>query len=203
MWLWMALVGCQEYQLYEPPVVPPAQPPAAADDGLGGPPDWQDCTQGFLGRYSNLTVDHPDVEPGEDPMPPAELEALDWWDTVAFTRYDASLDFGQGWWPVDEGLIDDPAYFSAHWVAWLRAWDDTEIEFILGSQDDSWVILDETELASIPGVHDYAQGTFVVNIDSGQYPLQVFYAHRAAESGLRFRVLSGDVSLCYPDFTDG
>ena len=41
-----------------------------------------------------------------------------------------------------------------------------------------------------------------MGIDSGQFPLQVRYAHRSGESGFRFRVLSGDVQICYPDFSD-
>ena len=37
----------------------------------------------------------------------------------------------------------------------------------------------------------------------GQFPVRVRYAHRkASDAGFRFRVLGGDVSVCYPEFPE-
>ncbi|NCG22116.1 MAG: hypothetical protein GWP91_24130 [Rhodobacterales bacterium] len=197
------LVGCAgDYAIHKPPVVPPAQPPGLPDQDWGGPPDWQNCQEGFLGRYSNLAFDHPDVEPGLDAEIPDDPNARDWWDNPSFQKYDGGLDFGGNWWPVDEGLQADPAYYSVHWVAWLRAFDDTPLEFVLGASDDAWVSLDDDILAAQPGVHEMASITYNVDVRSGQFPLVIRYAHRAGDSGFRFRVLSGDVAICYPDFSE-
>ena len=202
MWSLLALLGCQEYVLHEPPVVPPADPPGIPDGGEGGPPNWQDCQGGWLARYSNLTVEHPDVEPGDDPPVYVDPATLDWWDTVDFQKFEPALDYGQSWWPVDDGLAEDPAYFAVSWVAWLRAWDDTNLQFILGNSDDAWVHLDQNPIAERPGIQPYTDTIYAVDIESGQYPLWIRYAHRADDNGFRFRVIGGDVSICYPDFTE-
>ena len=197
------LWGCSgEYQLVEPPKQKPAVPPGLPDLGYGGPPNWATCGTGWLGRYSNLSKDHPDMEPAIDAEVVTDPDLLDWWDAPSHEEFVAGLDFGTNWWPIDDGLEEDPKYFAASWVAWLRATDDTTLEFIFGSSDDAWVHLDEDPIAELPGVHPFQQDIYQVNIDSGQYPIQVRYAHRSGNSGFRFRVLSGEVSICYPNFDD-
>jgi len=195
-------LGCQEYALREPDPVPPAQPPAPTDGGYGDPPNWQDCLTGYLGTYTNLPIEHADIEPPPDETATDDPTTLDWWDEKAFQRFDPTLDFGSNWWPVDEGLAADPAYFSVNWIAWLRAWDRTDIEISLGSGGDSWVLLDGEVVAARPGVQPFDPEVVVIPIESGQYPLEVLYAHRGGESGFRLRVLSGDVTICYPEFTE-
>ena len=189
-----------ENTLQEPPKVPPAEPPDLPDQGYGGPPDWGNCTSGWLGRYTNLEMSHPDMEPPIDAPIPTGPEDLDWWDDVDNQEFVAGLDFGTNWWPVDDGLAGDPAYFSASWVAWLRATDDTTLEFIFGSSDDAWIHLNDQVVAELPGTHPFEQDVWQINVESGQFPIQVRYAHRTGNSGFRFRVLSGEVEICYPDF---
>lgn len=196
------LVGCLEYQVVEPPKVPPAEPPGLPDQGYGGPPNWADCSGGWLGRYSNLAATHPDMEPGPESPLPTDPSELDWWDDVAFTEFEAGLDFGTNWWPVDDGLASDPDYFAVSWVAWLRATDDTNLEFLFGANTDAWILLDDTPIAEIVGAQVFEQSVRNVSIDSGQYPIVIRYAHRGGNSGFRFRVLGGDVQICYPDFED-
>jgi hypothetical protein len=198
----LVLLGCQEYALREPDKVPPADPPGLVDEGFGSPPNWQDCLTGYLGTYSNLGVEHADVEPAIDEVPADDPTSLDWWDERSFQRFDPALDFGSNWWPVDDGLAADPAYFSVKWIAWLRAWDSTDIEISLGSGGDSWVLLDNEIVAAQPGVHPFEPEVVVIPVGSGQYPLEVRYAHRGGDSGFRLRVLSGDVSICYPEFNE-
>lgn len=202
---WLALLlltGCQEYSLHKPPVVPPAKPPGAQQGEHGAPPNWQDCPGGYLGLYSNLTVDHPDVEPDPEAPPPEDPLALDWWDTVAFERFDPYLDFGGNWWPVDEGLQADPRYFAVRWLAWIRAWDHTEVRLAFGSSDDAWVLVDGEPVVAHPGVGPFEPEVVSFPLRAGQFPLEVRYAHRAGpDSGLRVRVLSGNVSICYPSYS--
>lgn len=200
--MFLLAVGCQDYSLRDPPRVPVATPPGDPGDESGRPPDWQNCFEGFLGEYSNLPIDHPDVEPLRDTVPLDDPRDLDWWDQPSYQEFSAGLDFGANWWPVDEGLAGDPAYFSVRWLAWLRAWDDTFMEFTLGSADDAWILVNGEVVFADPGVKEFDPQTHGISLEAGQYPIEIRFAHRAAESGFRFRVLSGDVSLCYAEYEE-
>lgn len=197
------LAACNEYSLREPPPVPPAEPPGKDQDDVGGPPDWATCFEGFHGEYSNLSVDHPHVEPRRnDPDAPTDRDALDWWDEPSFQRFDASLDMGSAWYPVDEGLEADPAYFAVRWRAWVRAWSNTTMTITLGSADDAWVVINGEEVVALPGIRSFEPQTYDISLSGGQYPLEIDYAHRADESGFRFRVTGGDVTICYPEWDE-
>lgn len=196
------LLGCNEYSLIEPDKTKPAPPPQPVEDGFGDPPNWQDCLTGYLGAYSNLSVDHVDVEPPLDEVPVTDPLTLDWWSEPSFQRFDPGLDFGANWWPVDEGLEDDPAYYAVKWIGWLRAWDRTDLAITLGSGGDSWVILDGEVIAAQPGVHPFDPVVYAMQVESGQYPIEIRYAHRGGDAGFRFRVVNGDVSVCYPEFAE-
>jgi hypothetical protein len=205
-YVWIALVaaGCgQDLQFVGRDKVPPAEPPGEEEDTKGDPPDWQNCFQGWRGVYTNLSVHDEFVAPRpDDPPAPTEPEGFDYWDKpIAYEEFDPTLDFGQNWWPVDEELEGDPKYFAVHWDAWIRAWSDTNLSFTLGSQDDAWVYVNEEPIASRPGIQAYVREPYDVWLEAGQYPIEVWFVHRGSESsGFSFRVLSGDVSVCYPDF---
>lgn len=197
----LLLVACgAEYAFHEPEPVPPAPPPGFVFDEFGAPPDWRDCFPGFRGIYSNLPADHPDVRPLLEELPVDDPRGLDWWDQVAFERYDPSLDFGPEWWPVDEGLAGDPAYFGVRWLGWIRVWSNTRLEMILGSSDDAWVLIDGQTVVARPGLRDFEPEVISVPVRPGQHSFEIRYAHRSGPGGFRFRVLSGDVSLCHPDY---
>lgn len=200
--LWMMGVACSgEYGL-QPERVPPADPPGEETDALGGAPDWQNCFEGWRGLYYNLTSFDAWVAPRPvDEPAPTSPDGFDYWESSVFEKYEPTLDFGQNWWPVDEELEDDPQYFAAYWHAWLRAWSDTDIEISFASQDDGWVYLNGEPLIENPGIHEFERRTYTTRVDGGQYPIEVWFAHRGSDnSGFSFRVVSGDVSLCYPDF---
>lgn len=195
--------ACSEHVIRSPDPVPPAAPPGD-DDDEGDPPDWNTCDLGWRGTYSNLQVHHPYVTPRPNDAPaPTEPDQLDFWDDPTFEQYEGSLDFGSNWWPVDEGLEGDPAYFAAYFHAWIRAWSDTTLTFTLGSADDSWVLVQNEIVASQPGIHEFVREPYDVYVDAGQYPIEVYFAHRASDvAGFSFRVISGDVSICYPEFEE-
>ena len=198
-------MACTEYGLRDPPPVPPAEPPGRDEDDLGGPPDWANCFEGFHGEYSNLSIDHPDVRRRSRLDASTDPTQLDWWSEPSFQRFDPTLDMGTGWWPVDDGLEGDPLHFAVRWRAWLRAWSNTTLTVTVGSSDDSWVYLEGQEVIARPGLQPFDPETYTIDLSGGQYPLEVLYAQRDTDgdSGFRFRVLSGDVSLCYPEWDDG
>jgi len=197
------LCGCGSDFTFRPdPLPPPARPPGD-DAEVGQPPDWTSCAQGWRGVYSNLTIDHVDVLPRPIDAPAGtNPTALDWWDRQAYEKDDRTLDFGQNWWPVDEGLEGDPGYFAVYWHAWVRAVERTDFEFTLGSSDDSWVWVDGAPLAEKPGIQDFVRDTYSIELDAGQYPIEIWFAHRASDSaGFSFRPLPNEeILLCYPDF---
>jgi hypothetical protein len=204
VWLLAGLAACNnDLGLVSAPKVPPAPPPGDPTTTNGAPPDWNSCFQGWRGEYYNLRVTDKFVDPRpNDPPAPDTPEKFPYWDQPeSFENFDPSLDFGQNWWPVDDGLAGDPAYFAVHWDAWLRAWSGTNFQFMLGSQDDSWVYVNGEPIASKPGIQPFVRDVYNEYIDAGQYPIEVWFIHRGSEtSGFSFRPIDGDVSICYPDF---
>lgn len=198
----LLLAACTEYTVREDPPPPPADPPGDVLDAQGEPPsDWNTCASGHFGLYFNVPADHPDVEPPIDD-PVLDLDAWDAFDegALAFQRYDPSLDFGANWWPVDEGLTDDPAYFAVQWTSWLRVTDDTTLGFVLGAADDATVWIDG-DPAFVVANADYEPASFNIDLRPGQYPVRIRYANRrAAGNGFRFRLAGGEGRICYPEF---
>ena len=205
-WLTLALTACgRDIYLQDQEKVPPAEPPGEEQNTNGEPPDWNNCTQGWRGEYYNLAITDTwvDPRPQDDPAP-TKPEGFPYWDGQHWENYDFTLDFGQNWWPVDDGLEDDPKYFAVHWDAWLRAWEGTNFSFLLGSQDDAWVYVNGDPIASQPGIKDFVRTSYEVYLDAGQYPIEIWFIHRGSDtSGFSFRPVDGNVSLCYPDFGTG
>lgn len=200
----IALWACSDYEVRseEPPApVEPAGLDPEAD--VGSPPDWASCSEGWHGVYANLDLGDPMVEPEAD-VPVDDPRSLDWWEDPSFRDFAGSLDLGQEWWPVDEGIGADPLYFAVRFTAWIRGWNDSSVEVLLGSQDDAWILLNDEVVVARPGIRDFEPETISFPVQAGQFPIELRYAHRAgSSSGLRFRVLGGDVSLCHPDFSGG
>ena len=197
--------GCSEYTVRDDlPEVPVADPPGEEGDDLGSPPNWADCTYGFQGDYFNFNASHPDFDPPEGTRDPDTYDGLDWWDSPykVFSRFDGSLDQGSNWWPVDEGIAEDPAYFSVYWTAWIRVWSDGPVTFVAGASDDLWVDINNKTVISLPGIKDFAPDTYATTLQAGQYPIELRFAQRSDSSAIRFRLISTDsATICYPDFT--
>ncbi len=209
--IFLLLLACSEYRVQPPEPVPPAEPPGREEDAFGSPPDWSTCSEAYLGQYYNLEwTDEGMAEEVEDTGGQTRLELSDLdpltaplWEAgdLAFQRYDTSLVFGENWWPVDEDLAEDPGYFSVRWTAWLRALSSGDVVLALGATTDGWVLLDDQVIASVEATETFAPENQTVSIRSGVYPLDIRMAHRGGgEAGFRFRVVSGSVAICYPEF---
>lgn len=195
--IWL-LLACSDYSVRTGPEVPVAEPPGRGDDEFGDAPSWSDCTQGWQGDYANLDPDDPYVVDAlTAPNDPIEL---DWWDDPVFSTFDPVLEFGSGWWPVDEGLADDPGVFAVRWRAWMRVWEPGAVPFVVGAQDDVWVVVGDDVALSMPGPQPYEPDQVELDLSDvpSQVPITVYFAHRVSpDSGLRFRPLDPDaVTIC-------
>jgi hypothetical protein len=188
----------------EDPVEPVEQPPPDDDGDEGNAPDWNDCPTGYLGTYYNLPLDHEDVDPGSWEEPDFDPSVLDWWDPSfqAYEEFEASLEKGTNWWPVDEGFAGDPNYFSARFNAWIRVNDDAPVELSLGASTDAWVLVDGDVVARHHTEDEFEVMIQTLDLGAGQYPLEVRFAHRFGDSGLRLRFVSDNAVVCFAEYDD-
>ena len=71
----------------------------------------------------------------------------------------------------------------------------------LGAASDAWILVNEELLAS-QSAPEFLSENVDLDLKSGQYPLDLRMGQRAGDdAGFRFRVLSGDVQICYPDYS--
>ena len=133
---------------------------------------------------------------------PEHPDDVDWWndDWFSFERFDASADHGPNWWPVDDEFEDDPSYYSVQFTAWLRVFSGGTVQFAMGSSDDSWLLLNEEVIIDRSGVQDFHIEVIDVELSSGQYALELLYAHRSGASGLSFRAVGEDMKICFGEF---
>lgn len=202
--IWILGLACNEFTVSKQVELDPVEQPEDDWDPFGQTPDWNDCTSGYHGAYFNLSLNHPDVEPQEEPFPAENPDNVDWTDDnyLSFQRFDGSLDYGQNWWPVDENFAEDPQYFAVRWTSWIRVYEDGPLEFSYGASDDFWLIVDGEIKYADYGIHDFMPRSLSLDFETGQYPIEIIYAHRSGnENGLRFRLIETDnAAICYPDF---
>lgn len=160
---------------------------------------------GYTGHYYNLPANHSEVEgpitgvvPGDSPF------NHDWYDEqyYSFTREDANLTFGQNFFPVDDGLPEDPYYFAVHWEGTLNITESGTYSFELGSDDDSWVYVDDEMVVDLGGVHAYVVTGHPIYLEEGVHIIDIYFAERhKVQSGFYFEIADYDSgasrSNCY------
>lgn len=201
--LLLASAGCQkDYRvgLQEEDKVPVAQP----DSGVIGDdaPDWADCTRGWRGQYYNHLDEHPDFGELSPTEPPFDPGLVDWWDPAygAFERYDATLDIGPGFWPVDQGFPDDPAYFAVRWTAWVYVDEVGPVTAYATASTDLWVEVGEQPVAQLHSAGEATSEAIALELPLGQSPVTVYFAQRRGESVVALRFVGEGAHFCYPDF---
>ena len=71
------------------------------------------------------------------------------------------------------------------------------LDVVLGAETVAWLRVNRDEVAVVSG----EARTVSVAVSPGQFPIELRFAQLwQGESALRFRIASGDVQLCYPDF---
>jgi fibro-slime domain-containing protein len=171
-------------------MTPENQPPVAVIGEL---------ITGYTGTYFNLPGDHPEVEgnvtgvvKGDNPF------NHDWYDAqyLSFERNDPDLTFGGTWFPVDEGMEGDPYYFAVHWQANISVPAGGEYSFLMGSDDDSWLYIDDIMVIDLGGIHALEEEIGFVNLTAGVHDLNIYFAERhVVESGFYFEFLDPEVEV--------
>jgi len=167
----------------------------SCDPDLVCEPDEQLHIGRFVGDFYNLPCDHPDMEGPITGVVTGTLPTdYDWWDEqyYSFTleREELLIDYGQDYFPVDEGLCGDPYYFAVHWyttaIASEAGWYTVEI----GSDDDSWLFVDDQLITDLGGIHALSRTTAQVWLDEGPHRIDIWFAERhVVQSGLEFEVV--------------
>jgi fibro-slime domain-containing protein len=165
---------------------PPNQPPVPIIE-----------VDGYLGHYYNLPDDHSEVEgeitgivPGDSPF------NHDWYDEeyYSFSRLDTDLTFGNDFFPVDEGLPGDPLYFAVHWETNIDIPVTGNYSFEIGSDDDSWVYIDNQMVCDLGGIHALAISAHTTYLTTGPHKLDIYFAERrSVQSGFYFKFVDNEV----------
>lgn len=166
----------------------------------------------LFGTYYNLSQDHPDMEawnggtgmvesnltgPAPTPTSTATFIQFDWWDPgyYAFDRIDSDADlqgnFFPGWFPVNEGLVGDPQHFAVHWEGQFYVDEDKDYTYSMGSDDDSWLFIDNELILDLGGVHAMSWDSYTLSLTQGYHDIDIFFAERhTVESGFQLNFFS-------------
>lgn len=153
-------------------------------------PELSECAPGYRGTYFNLPAHHPEVIGAVPGLRPGDVpEAHDWFSAGYFDReqVDASLLFGEAWWPVDGGEPGDPAHYAVRWEGWFELGEAQSVTFFFGTDDDGWVLIDGQVVADQGGVHALEERCYSAALGAGLHRIEIYTADReASASGLWF-----------------
>ncbi|MFH0873314.1 MAG: hypothetical protein V1846_00525 [Candidatus Komeilibacteria bacterium] len=165
---------------------------------------------GWWGEYFNYSRYDPDMEDnavwGSTPLPTQH-----YWYNEAYKkmeRIDANLAFGNNWFPFSgtawenkEGLAHD-YHYGAHWRAKVTALTSAPYDYILSSDDDSWVLVNGIVVVNNSGVHASFTKTGQIYLSQGANIVEVYFAERhTSEAGLDFHFT--DATLVITPWPEG
>ncbi len=161
---------------------------------------------GLTGYYYNMSETHPDMQdvitgvqtgwvesaltgsmPTLTAAGNAAINQWDWWDSsspdvnFAFMREDSDAflqDTGPSWWPIPNSLPGDPQHFAVHWTGTFYIDADKTCDFRMGSDDDSWLFIDDQLAFDLGGVHAYSATGGSVSLTEGWHTIDIFFAER-------------------------
>jgi len=171
---------------------------------------------GLLGTYYNLSSQHPDMEhwitgletgyventltgnmPTLTPYGATRVLQWDWWNPAyqVFQRVDSDSDlqgnFSSSWFPVDTGLPNDPYDFAVHWSGQFYVDENKNYTYSMGSDDDSWLFIDNQLVLDLGGVHAMTWTNYNVNLTTGYHDIDIFFAERnVVQSGFQLNFFS-------------
>jgi len=161
-------------------------------DALVCPPGQLLVEAPFIGDHFNLDCNHPDVEGPITGVVPGTLPGqFDWFTPpyYAFTAGADLLDTPANFFPVDEGLCDDPFYFGIHWETTMTVYEENDYTFRLGADDDAWLFVDGNLVIDLGGIHPLTIVEHTAHLLPGEYDIDLWFAERHfVQSGLTFSV---------------
>jgi fibro-slime domain-containing protein len=129
----------------------------------------------------------------------------DWWTPQyeVFQRVDSTADlqgsFAYSWFPVNTGLPGDPYDFAVRWEGMFYVDADKSYTYSMGSDDDSWLFIDNSLVLDLGGVHGMTWDTYTVNLTQGWHSIDIFFAERhVVESGFQLNFFSDIVPVPEP-----
>lgn len=152
--------------------------------------------RGYYGEYFNLPYDHSDVEDGAYNLEGHTPYDVDWYDQeyLSFSRIDPRLDFGEGFFPVDDGFEGDPYYSAVHWSGKFHIAQLDDYPLYLKSDDDAWIYIDGELKVNMAGCHSAMEARLPVVLDEGEHTIDIYYAERhTSYSYLDFHWLDGEI----------
>src|SRR3989344_1130955 len=156
---------------------------------------------GYFGLYYNLPSGHPDVGLYKgQPIPNSKVgRENDWYSDqfFSFSRVDTKIDFGRNFLPVNDGLPGDPYHFAVNWRAIINVPEDGFYGFEMSSDDDSWMLVDDSLIINLGGVRPLAKDYKEVNLTKGLHKLEIFYAERQ-ETGAVFNFIPNNKLRFHP-----
>ncbi len=136
---------------------------------------------GFYGLYYNLPENHPDIRTSAVESWSKIGRENDWYNSqyFAFSRVDKNLNFGAGFFPVNQGKPGDPHYFAVNWRAIIEVPKTDNYSYTVTADDDAWIFVDDQLTVNLGGVHSSKTEAKSIYLTAGYHKLEIFYADRA------------------------
>ena len=101
--------------------------------------------------------------------------------------------FSSGFFPsiVNTGLPNDPGDFAVHWDGTFYVSEDKSYTYSMGSDDDSWLFIDNQLILDLGGVHGVTSDNYTINLTTGFHDIDIFFAERhTSGSGFQLNFFS-------------
>lgn len=173
---------------------------------------------GLTGHYYDLNQNHPDMDRWITGLETGYVESAltgatptlapgilgdkvlqwDWWNPSYYygTRVDSDADlqsnFSSSWFPLYDGVNNESRYyFAVHWTGSFYVAAEQDYTYSMGSDDDSWLFIDDALVLDLGGVHGVTFADYTVHLTQGWHDIDIFFAERhVVQSGFQLNFFS-------------